>query len=54
MKNLFIITLISMFIGSCSVFAYDKHYIKIAKAKLQAIQRLIATVKLYNTIKKGK
>ena len=28
MKKLFILTLIGLFIGSCSVFAYEKYYIQ--------------------------
>ena len=32
-KKLFVLTLIGLFIGSCSVFAYDKHYIKNSKGQ---------------------
>ena len=53
MKNLFIITLISMFIDSCSVFAYDKHYIKNSKGQTTGYTKTYSNGKTVQYNKKG-
>lgn len=53
MKKLFVLTLIGLFIGSCSVFAYEKHYIKNSKGQTTGYTKTYRNGKTVQYNKKG-
>lgn len=53
MKKLFVLTLIGLFIGSCSVFAYEKHYIKNSKGQTTGYTKTYSNGKTVQYNKKG-
>lgn len=53
MKKLIILTLIGLFIGSCSVFAYEKHYIKNSKGQTTGYTREYSNGKIEQYNSKG-
>lgn len=53
MKKLFTITLIGLFVASCSTFAYDKHYIKNSKGQTTCYTKTYSNGKTVQYNKKG-
>ena len=53
MKKLFTITLIGLFVASCSAFAYEKHYIKNSKGQTTGYTREYSNGKIEQYNSKG-
>ena len=53
MKKLFVLTLIGLFVASCSAFAYDKHYIKNSKGQTTGYTKTYSNGKTVQYNKKG-
>lgn len=53
MKKILILTLIGCFIGSCNVFAYEKHYIKNGKGQTTGYTKTYSNGKTIQYNKNG-